>query len=292
MRLIGVDMTSTPGPRSPITAASGGLVGDRIQVDSVVELTSWADYEALLADPGPWVAAIDHPFGLPAATVAALTWPKEWDAYMARVDGHPNRAAFRDALVAHRRRRPAGDKYQFRDQDRRVGAASPVNTQRPPVALMFYEGARRLAHAEVDVRPCRPRPGCSRVAVEGYPRLVARHWIDDRAYKGGAPADSHRTAAARRELLSHLASPAAAGYYGAAVVLDDEASDRAVNDWSGDLLDAVLCTAQAAWAHHERNRGYGVPTMVDPDEGWIVDPSTTRGAPRYRGLTPQGCRTP
>lgn len=278
MRLIGVDMTSTPGPRSPITAASGGLVGDRIQVDSVVELTSWADYEALLADPGPWVAAIDHPFGLPAATVAALTWPKEWDAYMARVDAHPNRAAFRDALVAHRRRRPAGDKYQFREQDRRVGAASPVNTQNPPVALMFYEGARRLAAADVDIRPCRTRPGSDRVVVEGYPRLVARALVEDRPYKGGPPVDGHVTARTRAALLDALDSDACREEYGVTLAVDPKDRGRIEHDWSGDLIDAVLCLAQAAWAHSRRDDGYGVPATADPDDGWIVDPSTADGA--------------
>lgn len=276
-----MDMTSAPGPRKPITAARGRLTRDRLRVERLVGWTSWAAYEGFLAEPGPWVAAVDHPFGLPRATVAALGWPAGWEAYIERVDAHPDLAAFRAALVAHRRERPPGDKYQFRAQDRALGAASPVNTQRPPVALMFYESARRLARAEVDVRPCRPRPGSDRVVLEGYPRLVADRLIGRRRrYKDGAAVEGHVTAAARAALLDALAGEVCREAYGVTVQVDEQDRGRIVHDWSGDLLDAVLCLAQAAWAHGRGDDGYGVPAWADPAEGWIVDPSTAADGSR------------
>lgn len=278
MELIGVDMTSAPGRRSPITAARGRLTGDRVEVGPVVECTFWAEYETLLAEPRPWVAAIGHPFGLPAATVSALGWPKEWEAYMARVDAHPDRATFRDAWSHTAVIDRARDKHQF-DQDREVGAASPVNTQNPPVALMFYEGARRLAAADVDIHPCRPLPARDRVVAEGYPRLVARELIEDRPYKGGPPVRGHVTALTRAALLDALAGDACREAYGVTIEVGPEDRDRIEHDWSGDLIDAVLCLAQAAYAETREDGRYGVPADVDPDEGWIVDPSTAGGAP-------------
>ena len=39
-------------------------------------------------------------------------------------------------------------------------------------------------------------------------------------------------------------------------------------DGSGDLLDAVLCMMQAAWAEGQEH--WGLPPDIDPLEGWIV----------------------
>ena len=39
-------------------------------------------------------------------------------------------------------------------------------------------------------------------------------------------------------------------------------------DGSGDLLDAVICAVQAAWA--ARQAGYGIPASAPTGEGWIV----------------------
>jgi len=38
-------------------------------------------------------------------------------------------------------------------------------------------------------------------------------------------------------------------------------------------LDAVLCLVQAAWAQQQQATGhprYGLPSEVDPLEGWII----------------------
>jgi hypothetical protein len=41
-----------------------------------------------------------------------------------------------------------------------------------------------------------------------------------------------------------------------------------LEDASGDSPDAVLCLMQAAWARERP--GYGLPSEIDPVEGWIV----------------------
>jgi hypothetical protein len=43
-----------------------------------------------------------------------------------------------------------------------------------------------------------------------------------------------------------------------------------VRDASGDRLDAVLCVLQAAWAWQRRSGNYGLPSKIDPLEGWIA----------------------
>ena len=48
--------------------------------------------------------------------------------------------------------------------------------------------------------------------------------------------------------------------------------DALADDPSGDVLDAVLCLLQAAWALQRHTTGhpcYGLPPF-DPLEGWIV----------------------
>ncbi len=45
-----------------------------------------------------------------------------------------------------------------------------------------------------------------------------------------------------------------------------------VDDPTGDQLDALLCSIQAAWAWTQRSANYGAPTDFDAIEGWIADP--------------------
>ena len=50
-------------------------------------------------------------------------------------------------------------------------------------------------------------------------------------------------------------------------------ADTLVADASGDSLDAVLCLVQAAWSWQQHQNGHpnwGLPSGVDPLEGWIV----------------------
>ncbi|HET9339973.1 MAG TPA: DUF429 domain-containing protein, partial [Casimicrobiaceae bacterium] len=75
MRVVGVDFTSAPSRRKPITAAHGRLDGDRVAIERVDRLADWASFESLLAAPGPWVAAFDFPFGLARELVDTLRWP-------------------------------------------------------------------------------------------------------------------------------------------------------------------------------------------------------------------------
>jgi hypothetical protein len=43
---------------------------------------------------------------------------------------------------------------------------------------------------------------------------------------------------------------------------------KIIADGSGDLLDAVICAVQAAWA--AKRSDYGLPAAASAGEGWIV----------------------
>ena len=65
MQLLGVDFTSAPSPRKPITVARGTLRDACVSLQRVDALPDFAAFEALLREAGPWVGAFDLPFGLP-----------------------------------------------------------------------------------------------------------------------------------------------------------------------------------------------------------------------------------
>lgn len=268
MRLYGIDVTSRPSAQKPLAVAVGEFEAGVVEVSEVRLLADFGGYEAVLASDGPWVAAIDHPFGLPAAFVAAAGWPAEWEGYVAEVAAL-GRTGFRLRAKAFTNAQPPGRKYLRRATEEVVTfATSPLNVTNPPVGLMFAEGAPRLASASgVSVLPCRPVPGADRVAVEGYPACVARRVLDRAPYKGdrgGAFARRGRAA-----LLEAAAGPLSE-VYGARVEVPAAVARAAVDDVEADAVDAVLCLLQAAWGAGRADRG--VPASADPAEGWIADP--------------------
>jgi hypothetical protein len=70
-------------------------------------------------------------------------------------------------------------------------------------------------------------------------------------------------------MLTSLISGAVHGLYGFAI----EAPVTLCDDPLGDHLDALLCAVQAGWAWRNRAQGFGLPSDLDPLEGWIADPS-------------------
>src|SRR5229473_1962611 len=71
MKIFGVDFTSAPCRRKPITVASAVLTKDLLRVEAIERHETFADFEQFLARPGPWIGGFDFPFGLPAELQAA-----------------------------------------------------------------------------------------------------------------------------------------------------------------------------------------------------------------------------
>ena len=269
--ILGVDFTSAPRPRKAITVAHAELDDARLTFMAIDHLTSFADFEALLQTPGPWVGGFDFPFGLPRELVVTLGWPQDWPQLIRHVQAL-GKDAFKDALNAVRESRPMGSRYIARRGDAAAGSSSPMKLVNPPVGLMFFEGAPRLLTAGVCVLPCAPSKD-SRIALEAYPGYLARK-ITRASYKKdgkeGARPDRRET---RVEIIEAITS----GHVSVAPlewVVPATLKSLCIDDGSGDCLDAVLCAVQAAVAciHSDgaNECDYGIPTRADPLEGWIT----------------------
>jgi hypothetical protein len=262
--VLGVDFTSAPRSAKPIVVARGRGAARAFVLDSIDALPDWAAFEALLAEPGPWIGGFDFPFGLPRGAVRDLGWPTQWDA-LVRHCAAMGRAAFRMALDAYRATRPVGDKYPHRATDLPAASHSPIKLVNPPVALMFLEGAPRLAAAGVTVPGLRTGDP-ARVAVEAYPGLAARA-LTRVSYKSDEKRrQTPARHAARRAMVARLGRDG--GSFGFRLEGRRALLASLVTDPTGDRLDAVLAAMQAAWCL--RRRHFGLPGNVDPLEGWIA----------------------
>jgi Protein of unknown function (DUF429) len=271
--IFGVDFTSAPSRRKPIVAAVGEMAQSTLVVRTIEALPDFAAFDALLARTGPWVAAFDLPLGLPRALVATLGWPQQWRDMLNHVNelGKP---AFKLALDAVRQSRPMGSRYIARQGDAVAGSSSPMKLVNPPVGLMFFEGAIRIARSGASVVPCASNAS-DRVALEAYPGFLARQ-ITSGSYKkeGRDPRATERRT--EREMIIDAVLGARephASLKGLQVMLPEILRNQCVDDGSGDALDAVLCAAQAAMSWRAFDRGdenYGIPADTDPLEGWIA----------------------
>lgn len=266
--LLGVDFTSAPRGRKPITVASGRVdAAGALHVEALGACADWAAFEACLAQPGPWLGAFDFPFGLPRELVLQLGWPQDWAGLVAHVAalGKP---AFRAALDRVREGRPSGSRYIHRACDLPAKSHSPMKLVNPPVGLMFFEGAPRLAAAGVSL-PGMHAGDPARIALEAYPALLARECIGAGSYKSDDPArQTPAREAARAALLVALESGAHS--LGIVLALDAGLRERALRDATGDTLDALLALVQAAASWQRRGDGWGLPAGFDPLEGWIA----------------------
>jgi Protein of unknown function (DUF429) len=263
-QLIGVDFTSAPRPAKPITLAVGHLEANRFVLDRLQSLPDWSAFELALRAPGPWVGGFDFPFGLPRSAIAELGWPQDWAA-LVRHCTSLGRVRFRAALDAHRQARPVGNRYAHRRTDGPARSHSPLKLVNPPVGLMFLEGAPRLLAADVTI-PGMRNGDAGRVALEAYPGFAVRT-ITTESYKSDERAK--QTPARRRVRGGIVATLTSSGGPFGCVLVGAKLRSL-VDDASGDRLDAVVAAMQAAWAWRRRSRNYGLPSDVDPLEGWIV----------------------
>jgi hypothetical protein len=264
--ILGVDFTSAPRRAKPIVVARGCAARGAFVLEAIESLADWPAFERLLASPGPWIGGFDFPFGLPRTAVRDLGWPTQWEA-LVRHCAAMGREAFRGALDAYRATRPVGDKYPHRAADVPARSHSPIKLVNPPVALMFLEGAPRLAAAGVHIPGLRGGDA-TRVAVEAYPRLAARalaraSYKSDEARKQTPARRATRAAIVRA--LRRDGGPLGLRLEGPRPLLAS-----LVDDATGDRLDAALAALQAAWCLRRRARNFGLPAAIDPLEGWIA----------------------
>ena len=263
--IAGIDFTSAPSSRKPIVVALGRRDGAAVVLERFESHTAFESFARWLRTPGPWLGAVDLPFGLPRELVLALGWPNEWDELM-RHYAALSRAEIRATFAAFCAARPAGGKFAHRATDGPAGSSPSMRWVNPPVAFMLHAGVPMLVDAGVHVPGLRAGDPL-RTALEGYPGLLARELIGARSYKSDTAAQqTPQREAARRELVGAL--EAGRSRLGLRLLPTPTQRDALIHDAMGDRLDAVLCLIQAAWAAGRPN--HGLPSDVDPIEGWIV----------------------
>ncbi len=263
--LAGVDFTSRPTPRKPITAAVGHLDGATVVLDRLDAFADFTAFAGWLADPAPRIAVFDLPFGLPRELVVALGWPLDWLPLM-RHYASLSRAEIRATFAAFCAARPVGGRFAHRATDTPARSSPSMKWVNPPVAFMLHAGVPLLVDAGFDI-PGLHAGDPARIALEGYPGLLAREVLGPRSYKSDERA---KQTPERRDARDALVAGLAAGRtrLGLRLGLTDPQRDELVADPSADRLDAVLCLVQAAWASLRPN--HGLPSTIDPLEGWIV----------------------
>ena len=272
MEVIGCDFSSSPSARKAIVIATGELQGSRVLLSKMERLTTLEKFSEWLLQPHRWVGGFDLPFGLPRELVQTLGWPLEWEpcirhyAGLTRADIRAQFAAFCDA-------RPTGSKFAHRATDTPAGSSPSMKWVNPPVAYMLHAGVPRLLDAGVHFPGLQtPAPHAERIALEAYPGLLAREVLGRRSYKSDDRAkQTPERLIARKDLVHALEM--GQGKLQLRLKLSHAQRDALVDDASGDVLDAVLCMLQAAWALQKQQAGdprWGLPAGMDTLEGWIV----------------------
>ncbi len=270
--LLGVDFTSAPTRRKPITAAIGSWHPGRplpvFRLAEVVLLEDLDEFSVLLRTRGPWIGGFDLPFGQPRPLVEHAGWPTTWPELVRAYCGQP-RPVLRDTFRGWCAARPAGDKFAWRATDKPAGSSPAMRWANPPVAWMMHAGIGRMLAAGLAFPAHRhgdPTRRAARVALEAYPGFTAR-----RVRRGSYKSDLRSAQTAdRRANRRAIVAALEAGAAGLDVTLAVDAAwrRRLVADGGGDQLDAVIGAVQAA--HAAALPDFGLPPDLDPLEGWIA----------------------
>ena len=265
--LVGCDFSCSPSKRKPIVMATGSSIKGRVLLSSLERLDSLEGFDQWLSQERDWLGAFDFPFGLPRELVTHLGWPTQWVDSM-RHYAALSRLEIRNTFAAFCNARPAGQKFVHRGTDKPSGASSSMKWVNPPVAFMLHAGIPRLLAAGVHI-PCLHPGDSRRIALEGYPGMLAREILGNRSYKSDDKArQTPERLIARKDLITALEHGQTR--LGLHLKVSHAQRDALADDGSGDSLDAVLCLIQAAWAAQQGGPGYGLPAGVDALEGWIV----------------------
>lgn len=266
MKILGVDFTSLPSVRKPITAAIGRLAKNRLSVQEIVQIPTFEKFDALLNKSGPWIGGFDFPFGLPRDAIQEFGWPNKWEEMVLKCAAM-GRKMFEDRLNQDRISRPTGEKYRYRKGDRLAGSSPAVRLHQVPVGKMFFEGAPRLALSDVHIPVLRQRDS-NRIALEAYPGYLTKGMLGIKSYKSD---EKKKQTPEKRRMRGKIVRALTDGnVLGLQLDAEQALLDTLVSDPTADQLDAVICAMQAAWGWTRRSENFGLPAQVDPIEGWIV----------------------
>ncbi|GAB4212807.1 MAG: hypothetical protein Fur007_05760 [Rhodoferax sp.] len=183
------------------------------------------------------------------------------------------RAEIRAHFAAYCQARPKGAKFAHRACDGPAGSSPSMKWVNPPVAWMMHAGVPALWEAAASMPGLTASPAHTpRIALEAYPGYLAHAVLGRQSYKAD---DRARQTPERHHARRHLINALLAGQHPMALALEAEPAQQQmlVDDPRGDALDSVLALLQAAWAHQQHHAGHpcwGLPSDIDPLEGWIV----------------------
>ena len=278
MKIYGVDFTSAPSKTKPIVCAIANLQtqptsGDfrLLTIEGFERFINLEIFMDFLRRSPLWIAGVDFPLGLPRRLIENLRWGT-WQEYVQRV-GQMTKQEFVETLNQYRQGRAMGDREHLRETDRLRGAISPMKVYGVPVGKMFFAGAPPMLQAGFSILPCH-RTEDPRLVFEVYPAMVARALIGRQSYKSDT---RQKQTSAMSDLRQQMINawrvshrPETIGMhtkYGLCLELSDRLADQCIEDASGDTIDAVFASIQAAWSWQQPN--FGIPESCDRLEGWI-----------------------
>jgi hypothetical protein len=269
-QVIGCDFSSSPSKRKPIVFAIGSANHGRVSLSRLEQIHTLDGFSIWLNENKNWAGAFDLPFGLPRELVETLGWPTDWQACIKHYASF-SREEIRSMFKAFCDARPVGGKFVHRATDLLAGSSPSMKWVNPPVAYMLHAGVPRLIEAGVHM-PALHDGDLQRVALEGYPGLLAREILGKRSYKSDDKAkQTPERLIARKDVVTQL--ELGQTRLNLRLKLTHAQRDALIDDASGDSLDAVLCMLQAACAQDQHQKGaknYGLPSKIDPLEGWII----------------------
>jgi len=274
--VIGIDFTSAPSRRKPLTVAFGRWQAAAprpiYELDEIREFTSLDEFNGLLAAPGRWVGGFDLPFSQPRPLIEHEGWPTAWPEFVRFYCDQP-RDALRDVFRRWCDARPVGDKFAWRATDKPAGSSPAMRWANPPVAWMMHAGIGRMLAAGLTFPAHHHAPrGSGRIALEAYPGFTARR-VCRQSYKSDTAAKQTPDRRANRRAILTSLEHGTAGL-DLTLAITSTWRRRLIADGRGDLLDAVICGLQAA--HASALPRYGLPHPLDPLEGWIASVPTAR----------------
>jgi hypothetical protein len=270
MKIYGIDFTSAPSKTKPIACAKAWLdnsiQNNILRIEKFHYFIDFDGFMNFLTRSPHWLAGVDFPLGQPRKLIKNLEWGETWAEYVELV-GQMSKQEFVTVLNQYRQDRAAGDREHLRQTDRLTGAISPMKVYGVPVGKMFFEGAPRMLNAGFSIQPCHPTTD-SRTVLEIYPALIAKALIGKHSYKSDTKSkQTQEMQFLRQEIINQMRSPTFLSKYGLDLAISEELSLLAIQDASGDTLDAILAAIQAANAFCQPN--YGIPETCDRLEGWI-----------------------
>ena len=107
MKIYGIDFTSAPSGKKPITCLECDLDDSHLIAGTLTEWPSFDGFERGLQRPGLWIAGIDFPFGQARRFIETIDWPNEWQGYVTHA-ASLGKTGFEQALEEYAASRACG----------------------------------------------------------------------------------------------------------------------------------------------------------------------------------------